>query len=150
MKLNSQIESIKRGWDCLIDIHYFRNETVDCKFQNWKYYYLIIICVFFSLQLSTILSSCFPLFLCQLTDEFAAPTSGLTESHISHYDDSQTHSQTDYDILSSQYGIPSTKLQLITKNVYVHIPPDEPAFQSTQTFEKRIPKKHYNIIFIKG
>lgn len=86
------------------------------------------------------------------TDEFAAPTSSLSESHYPHtlqanYDDPQS----DYGVSqSSQYGLPSPKLRLITKNVYVHIPPDEPEFQSVQSFEKPIPQKHYNIIFIKG
>lgn len=50
---------------------------------------------------------------------------------------------------AAEYGPPSQKL--ITKNVYIHVPPiEEPEFQPVQVFEKPIPKKHYKIIFIKG
>ncbi|XP_055306924.1 uncharacterized protein LOC129571184 [Sitodiplosis mosellana] len=110
-----------------------------------------------SLILNVILLSCIPLFMCQtdlLTDDFAAPTSSLSDSHLPNalqgqYDDSQI----DYGESlpqSHQYGATSPNLQLITKHVYVHIPPNEPEFQSSQTFKKSIPKKHYNIIFIKA
>lgn len=49
------------------------------------------------------------------------------------------------------YGPPNTLQQLVTKNIYVHLPPpdyDEP--QPQQIFEPPAPKKHYKIIFIKA
>lgn len=49
------------------------------------------------------------------------------------------------------YGPPSTLQKLITKNIYVHLPPpenEEPLPQ--QVFEPPVPKKHYKIIFIKA
>lgn len=49
-----------------------------------------------------------------------------------------------------EYGPPLSQ-KLITKNVYIHVPPpEEPEFQPVQVFERQIPKKHYKIIFIKG
>lgn len=48
-----------------------------------------------------------------------------------------------------QYG-PPTLQKLITKNVYVHVPKEEPQPVRQQIFETPIPKKHYKIIFIKA
>lgn len=70
--------------------------------------------------------------MCQQTDEFAAPTSVPSESHY-HYNEFQ-----------DSYVGPG---QLVTKNVYVHVPPGE---QSLPTYDNPVPRKHYNIIFIKG
>lgn len=48
------------------------------------------------------------------------------------------------------YGPPPSQ-KLITKNVYVHVPHDEPAEPiRSQIIEAPIPKKHYKIIFIKA
>lgn len=52
---------------------------------------------------------------------------------------------------AAKYGPPTTLQQLVTKNIYVHLPPtenEEPA--PPQTFEPQVPKKHYKIIFIKA
>lgn len=96
-----------------------------------------------------------PFLVCEtdvLSDEFAAPIPSLSESHYPHtlqaqYDDTQT----DYgeSLPQPHYG-PAAKFQLITKNVYVHIPPNEHEFQPVRTYDKPIPKRHYNIVFIKG
>ncbi|XP_065084461.1 uncharacterized protein LOC135706734 [Ochlerotatus camptorhynchus] len=51
---------------------------------------------------------------------------------------------------SHEYGPPPVQ-KLITKNVYVHIPPEEPTEIIKSTIlESPIPKKHYKIIFIKA
>lgn len=40
---------------------------------------------------------------------------------------------------------------MITKNVYIHVPPPEaPEFQPAQIFEVPVQKKHYKIVFIKA
>uniref|UniRef100_A0A182JWW4 DUF243 domain-containing protein n=1 Tax=Anopheles christyi TaxID=43041 RepID=A0A182JWW4_9DIPT len=47
-----------------------------------------------------------------------------------------------------EYGPPP---KLITKNVYVHVPPEEPTeIIKSPVLEAPIPKKHYKIIFIKA
>lgn len=54
--------------------------------------------------------------------------------------------------LPPKYGPPPTLQQIITKNLYVHLPPpetEEPQPQP-QVFEPTVPKKHYKIIFIKA
>lgn len=51
--------------------------------------------------------------------------------------------------IPAAYGPPSTQ-KLITKNIYLHVPPHEEEYQPAQVFEKPIPKKHYKIVFIKG
>lgn len=77
------------------------------------------------------------------TDRYAAPVSEL----LSGYETRQFASSPVYGL--QEYGPPSQKL--ITKNVYIHVPPvEEPELQPVQVFEKQIPKKHYKIIFIKG
>jgi Domain of unknown function (DUF243) len=51
---------------------------------------------------------------------------------------------------AQQYGPPPSQ-KLVTKNVYVHIPPEEPAqIVPSQTIEVPVSKKHYKIIFIKA
>lgn len=53
---------------------------------------------------------------------------------------------TEYRIPSSDY---ESRYKLITKNIYIHIPPtEEPVYQ--QTYKKPIARQHYNIVFIKG
>lgn len=48
------------------------------------------------------------------------------------------------------YGPPEIQ-QLITKNVYIHVPPEEPQeYAPSQSIEVPIPKKHYKIVFIKA
>lgn len=50
----------------------------------------------------------------------------------------------------TEYGLPQIGKQ-ITKNVYVHIPPEEPAkIVPSQVINVPVPKKHYKIIFIKA
>lgn len=51
-----------------------------------------------------------------------------------------------------RYGPPASPQKLITKNVYIHVPPqnDEEQYTHTQILEPQIPKKHYKIIFIKA
>lgn len=47
------------------------------------------------------------------------------------------------------YGPPPE--QQITKNIYVHLPPDDPEdFQPPQVLEPTPAKKHYKLIFIKA
>lgn len=50
----------------------------------------------------------------------------------------------------SEYGLPQIAKQ-VTKNVYVHIPPEEPAkIVPSQVINVPVTKKHYKIIFIKA
>uniref|UniRef100_A0A182FT24 DUF243 domain-containing protein n=1 Tax=Anopheles albimanus TaxID=7167 RepID=A0A182FT24_ANOAL len=50
---------------------------------------------------------------------------------------------------AQEYGPPPPKL--ITKNVYVHVPPEEPTeIIHSPVLQAPIPKKHYKIIFIKA
>lgn len=52
---------------------------------------------------------------------------------------------------TQQYGPPASPQKLITKNVYIHVPPPETEeYIRTQILEPQIPKKHYKIIFIKA
>lgn len=52
---------------------------------------------------------------------------------------------------SSEYGPPKSQKLLITKNVYVHVPPPEHTeFVPSQIVEAPITRKHYKIIFIKA
>lgn len=52
--------------------------------------------------------------------------------------------------VNTEYGAPPAQ-KLITKNVYVHVPPpEEREYQQPQVIDKPIPKVHYKIIFIKG
>lgn len=85
-------------------------------------------------------------------DDYAAPRPDTEPSIYTHpYSDSKSDSPFEYDVPSSEYGLPSQKYKLITKNIYIHVPPaEQPEYQPIQTFEKPIPKKHYNIVFIKG
>ncbi|XP_059621225.1 uncharacterized protein LOC132264906, partial [Phlebotomus argentipes] len=47
------------------------------------------------------------------------------------------------------YGPPPEKI--ISKNIYIHVPPEEPAeFVPSQRIEVPTPKKHYKVIFIKA
>lgn len=56
-----------------------------------------------------------------------------------------------YGVPSEVYGPPKSQKLLITKNVYVHVPPPEqPEIYPSQVIEAPIPKKHYKIIFIKA
>lgn len=49
-----------------------------------------------------------------------------------------------------EYGPPPQPQKLVTKNVYIHVPPPErQEYQPAQVLEVPIPKKHYKIIFIK-
>lgn len=49
-----------------------------------------------------------------------------------------------------EYGLPQVAKQ-VTKNVYVHVPPEEPAkIVPSQVLSLPVPKKHYKIIFIKA
>lgn len=55
------------------------------------------------------------------------------------------------DVYSSNKYI-NPKQQIVTKNIYVHLPPPletEEIIQPEQKFEPTIPKKHYKILFIK-
>lgn len=48
------------------------------------------------------------------------------------------------------YGPPTTLQKLVTKSIYVHLPPpDNEPLPAQQVFEKPVPKKHYQIVFIK-
>lgn len=59
--------------------------------------------------------------------------------------------QQNYGPPQQEYGPPAAPQKLITKNVYIHVPPPEPQeYQPTQVLEVPIPKKHYKIIFIKA
>lgn len=59
--------------------------------------------------------------------------------------------QPEYGLPQPEYGPPKSPQKLITKNVYVHVPPAEPEeYQPQQVLEVPIPKKHYKIIFIKA
>lgn len=50
----------------------------------------------------------------------------------------------------TEYGLPQIAKQ-VTKNVYVHIPPEEPVkIIPSQVINVPVPKKHYKIIFIKA
>lgn len=53
-------------------------------------------------------------------------------------------------IPSQEYGAPTQ--QLVTKNIYVHLPPPEAEEQPQpiQSIEPATPKKHYKIVFIKA
>lgn len=88
-----------------------------------------------------------PACLCKpeiLTDRYAAPISEFLPG----FETRQFASSPVYGP-PQEYGPQSQKL--ITKNVYIHVPPvEEPELQPVQVFEKQIPKKHYKIIFIKG
>ncbi|XP_039481590.1 leucine-rich repeat extensin-like protein 5 [Drosophila santomea] len=49
------------------------------------------------------------------------------------------------------YGPPAASEALVTKNVYVHVPPEEPEFYpASSPIQTAVPKKHYKIIFIKA
>lgn len=52
-------------------------------------------------------------------------------------------------IPSQEYG--PSRQQLVTKNIYVHLPPPEAEElpQPVQSIEPQTPKKHYKIVFIK-
>lgn len=51
---------------------------------------------------------------------------------------------------ASAYGPPKQQVT-VTKNVYVHLPPEEPEdSQPPQQFEPAPPRKHYKLIFIKA
>lgn len=51
---------------------------------------------------------------------------------------------------AQQYGPPIPE-KIITKNVYVHVPPAEPVeYAPSQQIEIPVPKKHYKIVFIKA
>lgn len=59
--------------------------------------------------------------------------------------------QAEYGPPQPEYGPPAAPQKIVTKNVYVHIPPPEPLdYQPRQVLEVPIPKKHYKIIFIKA
>ncbi|EDV98064.1 extensin [Drosophila grimshawi] len=48
------------------------------------------------------------------------------------------------------YGPPKTE-SIVTKNVYVHVPPEEPEYYpASSPIQTTVPKKHYKIIFIKA
>ncbi|XP_061397777.1 uncharacterized protein LOC133333474 [Musca vetustissima] len=48
------------------------------------------------------------------------------------------------------YGPPVAET-LVTKNVYVHVPPEEPeSYPAPAPIQTAVPKKHYKIIFIKA
>ncbi|KAH8401437.1 hypothetical protein KR009_005453 [Drosophila setifemur] len=48
------------------------------------------------------------------------------------------------------YGPPANEA-IVTKNVYVHVPPEEPEFYpAASPIQTAVPKKHYKIIFIKA
>lgn len=94
----------------------------------------------------------------RVTDQYAVPTSG-PESHQFDTPQSYKHPLDNYDVLQpendltleQEYGIPTSKLKLITKNIYIHIPPIEnPEIHPIKDLNVAIPKTHYNIIFIKG
>lgn len=52
---------------------------------------------------------------------------------------------------AQSYGPPKSQKLIITKNVYVHVPPPEQTeFIPSQVIEAPVPKKHYKIIFIKA
>ncbi|EDW10740.1 uncharacterized protein Dmoj_GI21267 [Drosophila mojavensis] len=51
------------------------------------------------------------------------------------------------------YGPPAapTAEAIVTKNVYVHVPPEEPElYPAASPIQTSVPKKHYKIIFIKA
>ncbi|CRL05255.1 CLUMA_CG018192, isoform A [Clunio marinus] len=51
---------------------------------------------------------------------------------------------------SSSYGPPSDQ-QTITKNVYVHLPPEDiDDYQPPKVIQSTLPQKHYKLIFIKA
>lgn len=51
----------------------------------------------------------------------------------------------------ASYGPPPDKQIKITKNVYVHLPPEEPEdYQPPQILRTAPPQKHYKLIFIKA
>lgn len=51
---------------------------------------------------------------------------------------------------AQSYGPPVPE-KIITKNVYVHVPPEEPVtYAPARQIEVPVPKKHYKIIFIKA
>lgn len=59
--------------------------------------------------------------------------------------------QPEYGPPQPEYGPPASPQKLITKNVYIHVPPAETyEYRHTQLLEPQIPKKHYKIIFIKA
>lgn len=52
---------------------------------------------------------------------------------------------------AASYGPPPDKQITITKNVYVHLPPEEPEdYQPPQVLQTAPPQKHYKLIFIKA
>lgn len=58
--------------------------------------------------------------------------------------------QNNYGSPAASYGPPSLP-PIVTKNVYVHLPPDEEeGYQSPQVLLASPPKKHYKLIFIKA
>jgi Domain of unknown function (DUF243) len=51
----------------------------------------------------------------------------------------------------TSYGPPPSPPKQITKNVYVHLPPEEPEdYHPPAVIEAPPPKKHYKLIFIKA
>lgn len=52
---------------------------------------------------------------------------------------------------AASYGPPPDKQITITKNVYVHLPPEDPEdYQPPQIIQAAAPQKHYKLIFIKA
>lgn len=59
--------------------------------------------------------------------------------------------QQEYGPPAQTYGPPKPQKLIITKNVYVHVPPPEQTeFIPSQVIEAPVPRKHYKIIFIKA
>lgn len=87
------------------------------------------------------------------TDRYAAPlTDFLPTIEAKRFESLPVYGipQPEYGpVVPVTYGSPSTQ-KLITKNIYLHVPPQEEEYQPAQVFEKPIPKKHYKIVFIKG
>lgn len=56
-----------------------------------------------------------------------------------------------YNQPAETYGLPAAE-RVVTKNVYVHVPPEEPEVYASpsQPIATNPPKKHYKIIFIKA
>ena len=62
-----------------------------------------------------------------------------------------TQLQTVYGAPATFYGPPAVETALVTKNVYVHVPPEEPTvYHTVAPIRTTVPKKHYKIIFIKA
>lgn len=91
----------------------------------------------------------------QLTDRYAAPVNAfLPTSEAQRFTASAPvygPPQPEYGTpVQAEYGPPPAQ-KLVTKNIYLHVPPpEEEEYQPAQVFEKPIPRKHYKIVFIKG